>query len=111
MLSIFYGGAPPWATYATVPHVVEVAITDTTESIFVKPGAFSGTSPNSGNVYENEGMIEVLANPEPANATIAGSAADLVLWLWDRADDSRLMISGDGDAIAAFSTGVGSSID
>ena len=111
VLAIFYGGCPPWATYAVLPYVVEVVVTDTQESIFVQPGQFSGTGPESGTVYDRVGMIDVMASPAPADATIAGTAADLLLWLWSRADHGNLSLTGDPDAIAAFNEGVSSSLD
>lgn len=111
VLSIFYGGCPPWATSSVTPYVVEVVMTDIHQSIFVKPGQFSGTSPNSGLVYESEGMIEVVSSSARADAKVSGTSADVLLWLWDRADDRRLTLSGKSEALAAFAAGISSSLD
>ena len=39
---------------------------------------------------------------EAAEATVAAAAADLYLWLWQRAPDERVEITGDAAAVNAL---------
>ena len=44
--------------------------------------------------------VEVrVSDLDGADATVAGQPADVLLWSWNRADDSRVTISGDKDLI------------
>jgi uncharacterized protein (TIGR03083 family) len=43
--------------------------------------------------------VTVARREEPAAATVAASAADLYLWLWQRAPDGRVSVSGDATAV------------
>jgi len=46
--------------------------------------------------------VTVVREAVPADAVVTASAADLYLWLWDRADDSRVDLAGDGAAAGAL---------
>jgi uncharacterized protein (TIGR03083 family) len=111
VLTVFYGGCPTWAELTEGSDVVEVALADTGESTWVRPGAFSGTSPASGLIYDQEPIVDVLPDAPSATATIAGSAEDVLLWLWKRGDDTPLTMNGDPEAIAAFIAGVSAPLD
>ena len=57
-------------------------------------GRFSGTSPESGIVYDDPALLLRSGNDAPA-VIISGSAADIDLWLWGRGDINSLRIEGD----------------
>ena len=43
--------------------------------------------------------VTVVRRAEPAEATVAADAADLYLWLWQRAPDARVEITGNSAAV------------
>jgi len=43
--------------------------------------------------------VAVVRRAAPAEATVAAPAADLYLWLWQRAPDNRVSVSGDATAV------------
>lgn len=95
-LDIMFGGEPPWGRFTALPHYVEVRLSDTGDSIWVQPGEFSGTDPESGRVIEGERDIHVVSDPGvPADAVISGAAADVALWLWRRRDRDGIEVTGD----------------
>jgi uncharacterized protein (TIGR03083 family) len=94
-LAVMFGGCPPWGTFAPLPHYLRVDLTDADASIWVQLGQFTGTEPDSGTTYD-EGDIQVVDDPgTEADATVAGTAATLDLWLWKRGDDSEITVTGD----------------
>jgi uncharacterized protein (TIGR03083 family) len=96
-LAVMFGGCPPWGSFAPLPHYVRVDLTDADTSIWVQLGRFTGTDPDSGRSHD-EDDIGVVDDPgtEP-DATVAGTAATVNLWLWKRGDDSAVRVSGDRD--------------
>ena len=46
--------------------------------------------------------VTVVRRAEPAEATVAAAAADLYLWLWQRAPDERVEVVGDAAAVDAL---------
>ena len=46
--------------------------------------------------------VTVVRRAEPAEATVAADAADLYLWLWQRAPDARVEITGNAAAVDAL---------
>ncbi|MGL5825938.1 MAG: maleylpyruvate isomerase family mycothiol-dependent enzyme [Nocardioides sp.] len=110
ILRVFYGGCPDWADFTPGPHPIEIVLTDTADSIHVRPGTFSGTSPG-GTSYHRESALEVTAGDSEPSATIAGAAEAVGLWLWKRGDDGPLTMSGDPVAIADFIECVSTPLD
>jgi uncharacterized protein (TIGR03083 family) len=95
VLDVMYGGAPPWGEFAPLPHFVQVDLSDRDESVWVQIGRFKGTDPGDQVEYDDDD-IRVVPDPgTPADSVIRGPAASLDAWLWRRADDSDLRISGD----------------
>lgn len=47
-------------------------------------------------------VIATSRSSEPADVTLTGSAADLYLVLWNRAEDSRIAVSGDRELLAVW---------
>lgn len=95
VLSVMYGGMPPWGSFDPLPHYVEFRATDLGRSVWTQLGVFSGTSPG-GEEYAGEKDIHVVAEPAvPADAVVSGTAADLDAWLWHRRDDAAVTVTGD----------------
>jgi uncharacterized protein (TIGR03083 family) len=121
VLTVFYGGTPEWANPTPGPHLVEVRLSDTDSRFLVRPGTFTGTSPNSGRNYDGEPMLEVVApapgpgpGPAPApapDATVTGAAADVLLWIWKRAGATRIVQTGHSGALAAFGAAITAPLD
>jgi uncharacterized protein (TIGR03083 family) len=101
-LDVMFGGCPPWGSFAPLPHYVRVHLTDADTSIWVQLGRFTGTDPASGTTYD-EDDIRVVDDPgtEP-DATVAGTAATVNLWLWKRGDDAEISVTGDHDVNDRF---------
>jgi uncharacterized protein (TIGR03083 family) len=94
LMDVMYGGeAPAWGRTEMGEELVEIQMTDVAQSLFVRPGMFFGTDPDSGNNYDGPHLL--LAEPGEAAAVVRGPAADLDAWLWKRRDDSGIEVSGD----------------
>jgi uncharacterized protein (TIGR03083 family) len=102
-------GAPEWAEVSAGP-VLRLATVDTGREWLVRSAAFSGTSPNTGRVFDAEPTLELVAEGD-AVATVRASAADLDLWLWSRAGVDVLHRSGDEAAFAALCAVVAGGIE
>lgn len=89
---VMMSDAPPWGTVERQGRAVRLAAPARIWTLGV--ATFSGTSPDSGNTYENlpAAVLEPGGDPE---CTVAGSAASLDLWLWGRGSLSALRVEGD----------------
>jgi len=93
-----YGGVPEWGTFTDSGRRVAVATTDTGLVVPLMLGHWQGTSPNTGNSYD-EPICEVAeADGFTADATVRGRAADLDAWVWGRAGAESLTVDGDRTA-------------
>jgi uncharacterized protein (TIGR03083 family) len=95
IISVMLGGCPPWGSFAPLPHYVRMDLTDADTSIWVQLGRFTGTDPDSGTTYDDEDIHPADDPGTEPDATVAGTAAALNLWLWKRGDDSELKVAGD----------------
>ena len=71
--------------------------TDTGRRWLVQVGHWSGTSPSSGRTYADRPTLRVVDSGTPA-FSVAGAAAELDLWLWNRGSRGVVL---DGD-VAEF---------
>lgn len=100
VLSLMYGGTPPWGSFEPLDHHVEFRMDDVGESVWVRLGLFSGTKPD-GTEISGEPDLHVVPDPgAPADAVVSGNAGDLDGWLWHRLDDSGITVTGDRDVYA-----------
>ncbi len=95
IISVMLGGCPPWGSFAPLPHYVRMDLTDADTSIWVQLGRFTGTDPDSGTTYDDEDIHPADDPGTEPDATVAGTAAALNLWLWKRGDDAALEVTGD----------------
>ncbi len=104
VLEVMHGGAvPAWGRLAPGPHLVGVEVTDEDLAWVVRPGRFTGTDPEDGEVHD-QGFLELVPGPlaAPPAAVVSGTAAHLDAWLWHRGGEAGLRVSGDPAAWAAF---------
>lgn len=89
---VMMADAPAWGTVVSQGRIVRLAVPTRTWTLGV--ATFSGTSPDSGNTYENLPAAVLEAGGDP-DCTVAGSAASLDLWLWGRGSRDALRLEGD----------------
>lgn len=100
---------PDWATFHPAGTTVEVRLAHNPVSWAMELGTFTGTSPATGNNYDDPALRLLPALEEPT-AVITAAATDLDLWLWGRGSDDAIEIIGPDDigdrvrAIAAAGT-------
>jgi uncharacterized protein (TIGR03083 family) len=89
-----FSSAPPWSEHRADGPIGVVTTTDTGRRWLVQVGHWSGTSPSSGRSYTGRATLRVVDAGTPA-FSVAGAAADLDLWLWNRGTGGVVL---DGDA-------------
>jgi len=102
-LAVMYGGSPPWGRFTPSGHHVRVDLVDLDHTIWVALGRFDGKDPDTDVVHDEDDLSVV---PDPgieASATLRGTASQVDTWLWDRAPDSEIAVSGDAVAITQLS--------
>ncbi|NYI77194.1 maleylpyruvate isomerase family mycothiol-dependent enzyme [Nocardioides panzhihuensis] len=106
VLDVFYGGKPEWATFAGSDQYVRIDAVDTDTRTWVQLGLVSGTRPDGDSMQDEPDLSVVAAQSIPAgtepDAVVAGTAADLVAWLWRRRDDEGIAVTGDKDVYDRF---------
>ena len=95
VLRIMHGELPSWATFTADGTTGMVATNDTHSEWRLALGRFSGTSPNTGKVYDMDSLVVDDGPGQPPSFTVHGSAADLDAWLWGRPPVEPLAIEGD----------------
>lgn len=101
LMEVMYGGeAPDWGRTEMGEALVHIEMTDVGESLFVRPGMFYGTDPESGKNYDGPHLL--VAEPGEAAAVVRGPAGDLDAWLWKRRDDAGIEVSGDREVYDAM---------
>ncbi|MCD4535057.1 maleylpyruvate isomerase family mycothiol-dependent enzyme [Nocardioides sp. cx-169] len=110
LMEVMYGGAaPPWGRTELGDALVRIDMTDVARSLYVRPGMFYGTDPESGKVHDGPHLA--LDEPGDADATVRGRASDLDAWLWRRRDDAGIEVSGDRTAYDALMRAVSEPLD
>ncbi len=104
-LRIMYDGTvPEWGNFAANEGwTLRITATDTGDSWYATLGHFTGTDPEAQRSYDQPFFSVATTDPgTSAAATIAGSAADLDCYLWNRPPLGTIDRSGDEAALAAF---------
>jgi len=116
-LRIMYAGVPDWGTFTPEPgRTLRITASDTGHSWLVTLGRFTGTSPDSGKVYDEPDIEAVpldaatAGSGGPAAAEVSGTAADLDCWLWHRPAQGVIEHSGDRNVLRGFETAIGPGI-
>lgn len=110
LLDVMYGGeAPDWGRTEMGEALVRIELTDVGESLFVRPGMFYGTDPDSGKNYDGPHLM--LAEPGDGAALVRGKAADLDAWLWKRRGADGIEVSGDRAVYDAMMAAVSQPLD
>jgi uncharacterized protein (TIGR03083 family) len=110
LLDVMYGGeAPEWGRTEMGEALVRIEMADVDRALFVRPGMFYGTDPDSGRVYDGPHLL--LAAPGQAAAVVRGPAADLDAWLWKRRDATGIEVTGDRAAYDALLRAVSEPLD
>ena len=110
ILTVMYGSRPTWAAF-TPGAAGRLTTSDTGASWDLTTGRFTGTSPTTGNAYD-EPTLEIRRRPLPGDPSfiISGFASDMDAWLWGRPDVPDPVISGDRAAadgfLAVLATGI-----
>lgn len=113
VVGVMYGGCPPWGSWEPLPHHVRLDCTDTGDEVWAQLGLFSGTHPETGEVFSDEDdchLVDPPAGVEP-DVVIDGPAAALDAWLWHRGDDADLSVAGDREVLTRFRAIVATPID
>jgi uncharacterized protein (TIGR03083 family) len=98
LLTVYVEGLPAWADLTPLEVEVAVACDDAAGTWTLELLQWSGTSPNTGSTYTDEGAARVVEPSGPPAATVRGSAWALHRWLWGRGDATELRIDGDRTA-------------
>ncbi|WP_110181449.1 maleylpyruvate isomerase family mycothiol-dependent enzyme [Nocardioides solisilvae] len=99
VLTVMYGGCPPWGRRTPTDQHVRVDCTDTDTQVWVNLVRFAGTDP-SGTTHDEDDLAVV---PDPGtepDAVVEGTAGDLDRWLWHRAADDVVHVAGDPGVLA-----------
>lgn len=101
-LDWIFGGSPDWADEVSIDGAIgRLATTDTGASWTIRLGRFSGTSPVSGTIHDDEPMLELI-QPADHDFEIVAPAADLVAWIWNRPPTAPVSRRGDTSAFEAL---------
>lgn len=91
------GDIPNWASFVPDGTSARIAV-DGGVSWTLVLGRLRGTSPASGNTYDDPALrLEDVAEPA---TVISGRAPDLDLWLWGRGPSDPLQVRGDETVVA-----------
>lgn len=94
LLTVMYGGCPPWGTITAGEQHVRFDCTDTDHQVWVNVARFTGTDPEGTSYDEDDVLVVDDPGTEP-DAVVQGTAGELDAWLWHRADDSGIQTTGD----------------
>lgn len=99
VLVVFIAGYPEWADIDRTDRTIRLETSDTGAAWTLRYLTFSGESPRTGIAYDAEPSIELVDDVDPAT-TVAGTAEDLLLFLWGRRSAEGLVVRGDASMLA-----------
>jgi uncharacterized protein (TIGR03083 family) len=86
-------GAPSWAELTEGDRMVSLTIPESAWTLRV--ASWTGVSPGTGKAYVDEPTVVLVSGTADPDAVVAGTAAELDLWLWGRRDLPAGAVSGD----------------
>ena len=99
VMTKMYGEPPEWATVTPGELSVSLETSDTGLVLPLQSGRWSGTSPNTGNTYD-EPYFALTDDSGAPDARVRGTAPDLDAWLWSRGSAASLSVEGSPTAFA-----------
>ncbi|CAN5467439.1 maleylpyruvate isomerase N-terminal domain-containing protein [soil metagenome] len=104
-LAVMYGGCPDWGRFTPDGAHAHFDLTDVGTSLWVSIGRFDGKDPDT-DVVHDEPDLSVVDDPgtEP-DVLVRATAAELDAWLWKRAPQEAVSVTGD-DAARAHLAGI-----
>ena len=100
-----FSNPPTWSTAVWDGPVGALRTTDTGASWLVQVGRWSGTSPNTGKTYADEGILRLAIDGAPGvnghiapTFEISATARDLDAWMWNRPTLATVERRGDSSA-------------
>lgn len=97
-----YGYRPDWATTEPTGLVGTIETTDTGVALPFELFHFEGTSPNTGNHYDEDIAVVPDGPVETTAFTVRGPAAELETWLFGRDARGSIETTGDASALERF---------
>ncbi len=92
-LEVMYAGLPPWGSFAPDGNHMLIEMTDVGRRVLLGLGRFTGCDPRT-NVDVDAEDVQVIdpsaGGGETADVIICGTAEQVDLWLWHRADERVL---------------------
>jgi hypothetical protein len=87
-----------WFEHATESVLEALTTTPAETEVWTWGADFTGTSPNTGNTYDQPTPLVADASRAVPSFVARADAAELDLWLWGRGDVARIEVEGDRDA-------------
>ena len=97
LVDIMLTGIPEWASFLPSAEFVQLHCTDTDDRWTMSLGQISGTSTQTGVTYDGLPAADRIGDDIRPDLTIAGSAFDLLLWLWGRISPEALTLTGEAE--------------
>ena len=88
---------PHWSSFTPDGPLAVIAANEG-RSWAVRLGRFRGTSPQTGNDYNDSALLLTPQVGQP-DAVVRGSSVDLNLWLWGRGTADSLVVTGDASVV------------
>lgn len=98
VLEHVFGDTPEWGEITRLERCGKFRAVDTGHEWTLQVGRWQGLSPTTGTRYDDELMLQVVADGD-IEFEVAGTAADLDAWLWSRPTTGELTRSGDLAAV------------
>jgi uncharacterized protein (TIGR03083 family) len=96
LVEVFMAGEyPDWLKLTETDRTIELVIEDAAGRWRLRKIGYSGTSPNSGNVYADEPGFVLDDGHGDSGAVVSGRARDMLLWTWGRGPLESLTVAGD----------------
>jgi len=97
LVGVMLTGIPEWATFLPAAEFVQLHSTNTDDRWTMSLGKISGTSAQTGVTYDGLPAADRIGDDTRPDLTIAGSAFDLLLWLWGRVPPTSLTLTGEAE--------------
>ena len=97
LVTVMLCGVPEWATFEREDDSLRLVAADTGDAWNLGFGRMTGTSPDTGTIYDQP-AFELLTGLDDPKTSITAPSLDLLLWMWGRHGAEQLAITGDAEA-------------